>query len=129
MVKILLTKGVSVHQKSEVGYFPLLSASAYGYLDMVSLLLQRGAPVELVNEKTGRTSLIVASALNEIEVMDKLIGFGAKLDFVSSKGETPLMCAAANAHIEAIDLLLKRGSKIDLEGNGRTPLMIAVWRV
>ncbi|RYP49195.1 hypothetical protein DL768_005073 [Monosporascus sp. mg162] len=91
------------------GQVSLRLAVETGDVEMVKLLLDRGADVAVVN-KDGWTPLI--AALN------------------NKSGQTPLSWAAANGCKAVVQLLLDTG-KVDIDSidnNGRTPLQWAVER-
>jgi ankyrin repeat protein len=74
------------------GCRPLLLAVTRGRVDMVRLLLGRGAEIEARNDK-GFTPLHLAVAYNHEEVVEVLLDWGADARTAAPHGPTPLMLA------------------------------------
>lgn len=77
----------------------------------VALLLANGADPNMRGEK-GATPLLVASARDQVEVAELLVGKGAELNAqdTSSQKLTPLMVAAFRGHARMVELLLDKGA-------------------
>jgi len=78
-------------------------------------------------DSLGNTLLMAACESDrEIEVLDYLIGAGARVNAKNFSGATPLMLACQNASPEAVRFLIQRGALTDLrDDDGRTALMYA----
>ncbi|MBI4559347.1 MAG: ankyrin repeat domain-containing protein [Candidatus Hydrogenedentes bacterium] len=105
---------------------PLIEAARHGHLDMVKLLVEKGANVNLQGE-AWYAPLHCAAAAGHIEVMKFLLDHGADLTLFSGNGHnTPLHEAAANGQTEAVALLLAQGAAIGAKGiDEATPLEVA----
>lgn len=109
------------------GWTPLNSASDNGHVDVVKLLLEKGADLTVANN-SGWTPLHAASLNGHIEVI-KLLLDTSKVE-ASSKdnaGRTPLLYAAKNGNEAAIKLLLAT-NRVDVDSvdyYNSTPLSIA----
>ena len=68
---------------------PLLLASKRGHLDVVDVLLDRGAEVE-VRDAASNTPLSRAAAGGHAEIVRRLLDAGANVDAVDGQGRTPL---------------------------------------
>lgn len=102
--------------------YPVLNiAASAGHLEMVRLLLERGAKVDGGSDLT---PLVVATLEKRYEVMKELIKSGADVN-----KRVPLINAAAGGDERAVALLLDHGADINRKSNssGKTPLEIAVW--
>lgn len=120
----LLDRGVSINDGGEWGEPPLLAA-IYN-MDMVVLLLKRGADVNVVNAQDGKTALYHAARQSNLCLMQMLIARGAKVNVADHEGVTPLHQAAWNDE-DCTRLLLDHGAKMDVQDStGQTPLHAAV---
>jgi len=105
----------------------LCNAASAGQEDLVRILLQRGAAVDLSND--GRTPLLLACYYEHEQVAAVLLAHGASPHATNSRGETPLHFAAEKAQTGIIELLLANGARLNDPCNvGRTPLYNAVLR-
>lgn len=77
-VKALLDKGVSANAKSDYGQTPLFFACDRGYLEIVKLLVERGADVNVEDTFYHATALSWAAQKNRTEIVKILLDHGAK---------------------------------------------------
>eukprot|EP01041_Mallomonas_annulata_P003499 gene3499-6965_t len=88
---------------------PLIAASSKGYIDVVQLLLDKGADINLQTNQ-GKTALIVASEFGQTEVVRLLLAKHAKTRLrMNTTGRTSLMLACRGGHTETVQLLLLHG--------------------
>ncbi|CAE7871385.1 unnamed protein product, partial [Symbiodinium microadriaticum] len=92
---------------------PLMSASSLGRLDVVKLLLEAKAQVDLT-DGSGATALIYAAINGHAGVLQFLMESGAQLGKSDHHGWTSLMHAVVNGHAEVVQLLLGAGAEMDL---------------
>lgn len=100
------------------GHTALTAAATAGHLDIVRILLKRGANVAVTNLKDV-TALICAVQEGHWEVAECLLAAGASIDQPDGKGRTALMAAAAEGHLGVMELLLSKGAdpkRTDREG-------------
>lgn len=84
---------------------PLEAAAIEGYIEIVELLLNAGADVNLRVED-GNTALMSAAALGHFEVVKRLVETGADVDArTRSGGDTPLSLALNNARQDVVKYL------------------------
>ena len=101
-VKALLDKGASVDAKTRYGATPLFYASDRGSVEVVKLLLERGADVNVKDTFYNATPIVWAAQRNHPEVVKLLIAKGA------SK-ESALDVAIGGGHKEVLKVVLEAG--------------------
>lgn len=74
------------------GKTPLQWATQLNRVNIVSILLSRGALVDTPDEN-GLTPLFLAISIGSVDLVEKLIDHGANIEAVSSLGYTPLLFA------------------------------------
>ncbi len=108
------------------GATPLWTASTLGYLDMVIILIDRGADIEHATDSQS-TPLRGAAFDGHIDVVEYLIKKGANIDKPNQVGQSPLTIAAAMKQIETVEHLIANGANVHQKGhNGDMPLHVAV---
>lgn len=137
-VKDMVEDGVDIDAKEvKLGGTALHEASAAGYAELVSFLLENGAD-PTVKDKKGETPLFRAARNGHNEVMKVYVEkLGAKLRteadpqkvdvHCNPAGSTLLLPAAWGGHADVVQSLLAAGvdpNKTDAHGN--TPLLFAV---
>ncbi|KNG91324.1 putative multiple ankyrin repeats single kh domain protein [Aspergillus nomiae NRRL 13137] len=106
-----LNRGADVNALGgEYGY-PLVVASSEGRRDMVALLLDNGARIDVCVKDHGTfdhgTPLHVACFDGHKEVVQLLLAKGANVNAPNSRCGTPLMDASVNGHLEVVNQLLE----------------------
>ncbi len=103
-------------------------AAAANQIEVVKLLLDAGAPVD-IRDNYGDTPLAKAAMRGKVDVMRLLIDRGAAVNASNGFGGSPLMSAAFFGSHRAVDLLLKKGAHPDIARNtGKTALHMAAER-
>ncbi len=111
---------------------PIHAASWNGHAEVVKLLIEAGANVNLLNE-WGFSPLMTAAEMGNARVASLLIDAGAKVNFVAEchdcGDETALTLAAQYGHIEVVELLLRSGAnKMHRRYDGLTALDLATQK-
>lgn len=90
---------------------PLLKIAAeLGYLEIVDLLLDRGANIEATDD-IGQRPLLSAARYGRTEVVRRLLDRGADIDAVGWSDESALSNATIEGHWDVADLLLSKGAR------------------
>ncbi|XP_067625980.1 ankyrin-3-like [Eurosta solidaginis] len=107
-------------------YAPLHFAVENGSREVITLLLSRGANVDVKGED-GITPLHIAAKKGYIHIAEDLLKHGACThSFTLKEGYTPLHFASELGNEEAVKLFLNKGADINASTNGNlTPLHIA----
>lgn len=121
------------------GETPLLLASLLGDDRMVKLLIEKDAVVNFHRPNNGETALIVAGFYGRVDIMDRLVRHGARLDDVNHKQETAFLHvfhAYTNGDMPnlpesffAVKKLVESGANINAQDqDGKTALILAFDR-
>lgn len=110
------------------GYTPLSAAARVGNRELVQILLDKGAKIEVGTRENSAQSvnaILMAAASGSIEVMQLLLDKGA--DLQAPQNGPVLNLAVQNGRREMISFLVDKG--ISLEGSrsgGYSPLILAI---
>jgi ankyrin repeat protein len=127
-VRSLLQQHVDVNASQPDGA-TAISWAAYGDdLETADLLISAGANVNVANEDSSETPLLLACANGSAGMVDRLLKAGANPNAATWAGKTPLMQCARTGSLEAVKALLSRGSDANAKDQreGDTALMWAV---
>ena len=104
----------------------LMYASDYGHEQIVEMLLQRGATVDLQHNH-GQSALSLAANKGREPIVEKLLQRGAAVDLQASNGFTALMYPAIFGHPTTVRRLLQAGASMGLRDkkHGMTALQWA----
>ncbi|WP_338966784.1 ankyrin repeat domain-containing protein [Spiroplasma endosymbiont of Lonchoptera lutea] len=104
---------------------PLQYAIFHGNLDIVKLLLENGANINLQNNN-GNNALITAVENGHTDIVKLLLKNGADINHQNKFGITPLITAATYGELDIMKLLLEKGANINHQNKfGITPLITA----
>ena len=107
-LRAVLDSGTSPNEKTKKGTTALYSAAYYGRAEMVSLLLAKGAKLDLVNPVSRQTELHVAAMRGHSKVCQVLIAAGAKVNY--AKDLSILQVATLSQHEDVVKILLDAGA-------------------
>ncbi|GLH05769.1 Transient receptor potential channel pyrexia [Gryllus bimaculatus] len=120
-VRRLLDSGTNINYINKSGQSPLISSFYFNrdgrcHPDVVSLLLERGADVNLT-DMDGRCALHHAAILpSSVQCVDLLLAAGADVDARNNFGATPLMEAAMSQNEATVRALLAAGARKNVTG-------------
>lgn len=129
-VKKILSEGLDVNQFNSRGVSPLMVACQNGRLDMIRLLLNGDAKVDLQNRK-GWSVLMKAIdrnrvGSNHIEVVKLLLEYDPNLELKTTMGLSALTIAYNKRDMKMIELLVQKGVQVNDE-NLKSGLSLAIF--
>ena len=114
--RLLLDRGAAVNGFNENGeWTPAEAAAAGNHVDVLELLLERGASLDVVpGPEVGHTRygtpFLAACIFGSVEAATLLLERGSDIENVDSRGATPLINALLNGQPGSVRLLLSRGA-------------------
>lgn len=106
----------------------LVRAAQGGHVEIVKLLLQKGADVKTrAQSDLGDTALHTAALQGGVETVELLLKHGADPNAVNNESQTPLHRAiAGDSDLRRVKLLVESGARLDIpDKNGMTPVRFA----
>lgn len=126
IVEMLLNANpANINKGDQNGETPLHVASRNGSVDIMNLLLERGADIDKPDNDR-ETPLHSASRCGKERSVRLLLKEKAKTDRTDNDGETPLHAASRRGHESVVAVLLEEHENIDkVDNNGKSPLCAA----
>ncbi|HQF54674.1 MAG TPA: ankyrin repeat domain-containing protein [Fibrobacteria bacterium] len=126
-VKTLLDKGEAVDAK-QGGQTALHMAAMNGKVDIISVLIARGAQVDAKDDNNS-TPLMMAAMGGQLDAVKALLAQGAKIEAQNKLGENALHIAGAHGRMEVVKELIDRGANVKAAtNNGLDVLVFALNR-
>lgn len=102
-----INRGVLINGLEENIYYPKLifTAVEYNRLEMVEILLDRGANIDIIDFE-GWTALMEAAYFNNIDIAKLLIDRNANVNVVDSEGNTALSLAKGRGNFQIVEFLI-----------------------
>jgi hypothetical protein len=124
-VLALLDKGVKPDVRNKFGNTPLMSSIASNNNNIATLLILRGANINLINSKQ-QSAIHLATSNNNFGMVDTLISRYAYVNAPDIDGNTPMLLAAIRKHWDMVKYLVDYGANIHTRNkNGLTVLHLA----
>ncbi|XP_069381112.1 caskin-1 isoform X3 [Paralichthys olivaceus] len=118
-------KKVNVNFQDTDGFSPLHHAALNGNLELISVLLESQAAVDIRDQK-GMRPLHYAAWQGKAEPMKMLLKSGSSVNGQSDEGQIPLHLSAQHGHYDVSEMLLQHQSNPCIVDNaGKTPLDLA----
>jgi ankyrin repeat protein len=126
-VLLLLDHGVDVNAKDKAGITPLVSACEGRHVEVMRLLLERGAEADMWCGWQGHV-LNAASSRGQFEAVRLLLQHKVDVNGTrNSKNWSALHYASLFGHLEVARLLLDHRAEVNsLSNDGSTPLWLAL---
>ncbi|MCL2602690.1 MAG: ankyrin repeat domain-containing protein [Treponema sp.] len=113
-VSLFLAAGFSPETRNKAGV-PLLNIAARkGNLEILELLIQSGAELNLQADDRGTSAILDSVMAKRYPLTVALIDAGAALDIKSKDGQTALVVAVGAGDEKAVEALLKAGADADI---------------
>jgi ankyrin repeat protein len=132
-VRSLLKAGADVNEKDAIGLTALILAASANHVDVVHALLEGGAdPNAAGGVAHGGFFSVLTVAMNRqnknrLEMIDKLIASGAKLNPPNWFPESPVFVAVRERDMAMLKTLLDRRADVNWENSvGATSLVLAI---
>ena len=124
--KMFLAEGMNINACDEKGQSALMQASLWGQVEMVKLLLDKGADAKIRSKETQGTALMEAVAGQHPNIIRLLAQNGADVNARDILNRSPLHIACMWDFVEVAKVLMELGAKTDaLDMNDLTPLKLA----
>ena len=106
-LKLLMSTCADLNKPcEEFGAMAVFAAAQHRHLDVVHLLIQKGADMEKA-DYNGRTPLCIASQNGYLDVVRLLIEKGADIDKAENDGWTPVYVPSQNGHLDVVRFLIE----------------------
>lgn len=125
-VLALLDQGDSPNSQDEGGDAPIHIAAELGHEGILSLLLLRGADVNMVSTQDGSSPLMLAATIGHLSVTKALLAAGADVNLRDAGGWSALDKAASEGYVDVMREILQHGVDVMSRGpDSLTTLHIA----
>ncbi|RZC37812.1 Ankyrin repeat domain containing protein, partial [Asbolus verrucosus] len=125
IVNILLDSGIATDTVTNTHYkrSALHLAAENGYVDIMELLLRKGASINIM-DRYRNTPLHICAARGDFRSAELLVTCKADVNSSDNFGQSPLHLAASNGHTSIVVLLLDHGADVNHSDKllGKTPL-------
>lgn len=118
LIETILEYGIDIDSINKNYSTPLYLASMDGNIDLIHILLNRGANIDTshISYHRARRPLHIASEHGKLDAINLLLERGAYIHYKDHLEMTPLLVAAHHGQSDAIKLLLERGASIHEKG-------------
>ena len=111
VVAALLAHGADPNQTTPQNWSALHEAAVTGKVEIVKMLLEKGAKPTAREKQNGGTALHIACFQGNLEICEMLIKAGADINLRDRERLTPLFHAKDQGHWELVKRLKARGAK------------------
>ena len=95
------------------GLTPLMVAAKAGQVEIINLLVDFGATLDIKAELDGRSALAACAAIGVVKSIETLVACGADIEIRDNEQRTPLMIAAIEGQFATIICLLNNFADIN----------------
>ena len=126
-IKNAIKDGADVNYTTQQGYTPLYESVGTGNKEIVSILIEAGAKIDVDGDEYNGPPLVWAASKGDVDVMKLLIEKGGNINIQHKKDrsfDTPLHVASKNKKDKAIEFLVDREADLTIKNNFKKPLDI-----
>ncbi len=119
-IKNAIKDGADVNYTTRQGYTPLYESVGTGNKEIVSILIEAGAKIDVDGDEYNGPPLVWAASKGDVDVMKLLIEKGGNINIEHKKDrsfDTPLHVASKNKKDKAIEFLVDEGADLTIENN------------
>ena len=119
-IKNAIEDGADVNYTTQQGYTPLYESVGTGNKEIVSILIEAGAKIDVDGDEYNGPPLVWAASKGDVDVMKLLIEKGGNINIEHKKDrsfDTPLHVASKNKKDKAIEFLVEKGADLTIENN------------
>ena len=103
-VEKLLEEGADINYADEDGVTPLMIATQANSIDMIKVVIEKGAAIDTKEKKLGVTALMLAAFLGHAEVAKELLSAGANIYETDNNGQVALRHAQVQGHDNVVEV-------------------------
>jgi hypothetical protein len=128
IVEDILNRGFDPNVTTQDGrHTALIAAALQGHVEVLELLLERGAAINKKN-RDDLTALMMAASEGRADAVKFLAERSGEVNVKTKDGFTPLMIAALNGQYEIVEILLRAGAKPNAKNkDGESALGAALY--
>lgn len=113
-LKTIIVQSEDINAEKYYHKFLLNYVAEYGYTEIVTLLLNRGANIN-IKSKDGYTPLHYAAMYGHKDILEILLVNKANVNEENYSHQMPLHLAASQSNKEIVEILLKYGANINVQ--------------
>ena len=125
LLEVLIEQGYDVNATRGDGGTALMGAAMNNHVETSTLLIEKGADLNMQTTDTGVTALLLAVIPGHVETVELLMKHGADPELLTKEGANALMYAADEGHMKVVKTLLKHGADPLFVRNGKSALTFA----
>jgi len=115
IASLFIDAGFSPFEKDLLGTPVLSLAVRERHIDMVRMLIERGAIIDATSKDRNYTALMDAAQIGELEIAKLLLDANANPNIQSKDGQTALILAVGRQDVSVIEILLKAHSDYNIK--------------
>lgn len=116
VLKYLLAHKGNPNAELPSGYTSLMQACRWGYVDAAKMLIDAGADVNRVSDRTGSAlHITISEGKGNMEIVRALLAKRARLDARDKRGRTPIILAAEHGLTEVMTVLLDAKADVNAQ--------------
>lgn len=113
MISLLADYRANLNKPNTEGGLPICIAANKGSLEVVDMLIRKGANLDLVEADDNHTAVYAAAEAGHLSVLTLLINARANINIPDISGTTPLFVVARKGDLEAVRLLVSNAADIE----------------